>query len=374
MREWTDPHTGRTVRQLTTLPQGATLGYFRLPRLVPGGFVLAWGRHNDGNVVLVNPETGETRLKELLLAQFLKLNETTGRMWFLPELGREVWAVDLPDGAPQPVGEVPQEAPGHLSDVTCDGRTVILRQNILEDTTPPVPTTRDAAALWRFLARPRHGRIWAYDFASRAVTRLAESIEFCFFHLDTSPTDPGLLRFAKDMLEGMGQRMWTVRVDGSELRRIRHQEAFEVVTHEFWWPGGEHVGYTYQDRRGDTTLFDLPWCERAPVPARLGIADLAGNEVYLSDPLNCYHTHIAASPDGRWVCGEGTEGHRFVHLAPFDWERPKVAFEPVAAVHTPHVPFRGQHIEAGFSADSRWLLYNDTVDGRFQVCAVRVEA
>lgn len=374
MREWTDPHTGRRVRQLTELPHGATLGYFRLPRLVPGGLVLAWGRHNGGNVLLLNPDTGEVIPKPLLVAEFLRLNEATGRMWFLPELGREVWAVDLPDGEPELVGEVPQDAPGHLTDITCDGETVLLSHTVQERPGYPIPTTRDAAAVWRFLSRPRHGSIWAYDLPAGTLTRLAESIEFGFFHLDASPADPELVRFAKDMLEGLGQRMWAVRVDGSELRRIRHQEPFEVVTHEFWWPDGEHIGYTYQDRRGDPTLYELPWCEYSPVPTRLGIADLAGAEVYLSDPLNHYHTHLNVSADGQWVCGEGTDGHSFAYAAPFSWDSPAVNLQPLATIHTPYVTFRGQHVEAGFSPDARWLLYNDTIDGRYQVCAAEVQA
>lgn len=373
MKEWVDQHTGRTVRQLTDLPHGAALGYFRLPRRVPGGLILAWGRHDGDNVVLLNPETGEVILKKLLVAQFLRLDEATGRMWFLPEPGREVWVVTLPDGEPELVGEVPQDVPGHLTDITCDGRTVLLSQTIQERPGPPIPTTRDAASVWHYLSRPRHGRIWAYDLVTGSLTKLAESIEFGFFHLDASPADPELLRFAKDMLEGLGQRIWAVRVDGSDLRRIRHQELFEVVTHEFWWPDAEHIGYTYQDRRGDPTLYEIPWAEYAPVPTRLGIADLAGNEVYLSDPLNHYHTHLCASPDGRWVCGEGTDGHSFVFAAPFTWESTKVDLKPLATIHTPYIPFRGQHVEAGFSADSRWLLYNDTVNGHFQVCAVRNE-
>jgi len=373
MREWVDQLTGHAVRQLTDLPHGATLGYFRLPRRVPGGLVLAWGRHDGGNVLLLDPETGDVRPKDLLVAEYLKLDEATGRLWYLPEPGRDVWAVDLPDGSPELVGRVPQDAPGHLSDITCDGRTVILRQTIQEDARPRVPTTRDAEAVWRFLARPRHGRLWAYDLETDVLTKLAESIEFGFFHIDTSPTDPTLLRFAKDMLEGLGQRMWTIRVDGSDLHRIRHQEVFEVVTREFWWPGGEFIGYLYQDRRGDPDLYSVPWPEHAAVPTRLGIADLGGREVFLSDRLNHYHTHVAPSPDGRWLCAEGTEGHSFVHIAPFSWESTAVDFQPLACVHTPYVTFRGQHVEAGFSADSRWVLYNDTIDGRFQICAARVD-
>jgi hypothetical protein len=50
----------------------------------------------------------------------------------------------------------------------------------------------------------------------------------------------------------------------------------------------------------------------------------------------------------------------------------RIDLQPLAALHTPYVAFRGQNVEANFSSDSRWLLFNDKIDGQFQVCAVRV--
>jgi hypothetical protein len=82
----------------------------------------------------------------------------------------------------------------------------------------------------------------------------------------------------------------------------------------FWWPDGRLIGYTYQDRRGDTTIRELPWGEYSPCPTHLGIAGLDGAECYLSDPLNCYHSHLFVSPDGQWVCGEGTDGFSFAEV------------------------------------------------------------
>ena len=46
---------------------------------------------------------------------------------------------------------------------------------------------------------------------------------------------------------------------------------------------------------------------------------------------------------------------------------------PLATIHTPYLAFAGNQVNAGFSADSRWLIYNDTVDGKLQVCAVAVD-
>ncbi len=373
MREWTDETTGRTVRQLTDLPEGASVSYFRMPRHVPGGWILAWGKHARGHALLLDPDSGDALPLEFPIGGYLKLNEATGRLWYTQGQGRAIWAVDLPGGTPTRVGEVPAEAPGSLVDITCDGRTAILAERTQDLTAFPIPTTKDVAAFWHYISRPRSGRIWACDLPSGRLTKIAESTELCIDHVDTSPTDSTLLKFCKDMLESLGQRMYTVRVDGAGLRQVRHQEMFEMITHEFWWPGGQHIGYTDQDRRGDPTFYERPWCEYAPVATRLGIAALDGREVYLSDPLNCYHSHLFVSPDGAWVCGEGTDGHSFAYCSPFSWKSTAVNFVPMATIHTPYVPFRGQGVETGFSADSRWLLFNDTLDGRRLVCSVRVE-
>jgi hypothetical protein len=167
--------------------------------------------------------------------------------------------------------------------------------------------------------------------------------------------------------------MWTVRVDGSGLTQIRPQEWNEMITHEFWWPGGQLIGFKYQDRRNDPTVHDLPWAEYAPIPTRFGLADLSGKQVYESAPLAHYHSHVFASPDGAMLCGEGTHDHSFIFRARFDIANPQIDFQPMATIHTPYAPLAGQIVNASFSADSRWLLYNDTIDGRLQVCAVRVD-
>lgn len=371
MRRWTDEVTGRAIRQLTDLPHGARVGYFRHPKHVPGGLVFALGQHETGNVLLIEPESGEVLRVPLQVDHWLKLRESDGRMWYVgPE--REVWSVELPDGQPERVGSVPAEVPGHLEDITCDGRVVLLNDTQVLGEPVPIPVTRDPEALWCWLKRPRRGKLWGYDLAAGTTTLLAEREGLGFQHVDASPTDPTLVRFVQDMIEFAGQRMWTVRTDGSGEAPLRVQEPGEMITHEWWWPGGELVGYTYMDRRNDPTCHALPWSEYAPMTTEMGVCDLAGNEVYRSGPLNHWHSHLYCSRDGRWICGEGTDGHSLVYVAPLDWSQP-LRMVPLATVHTPYLPTRGQGVNSDFSHDARWLVYNDTIDGQMQICVVQVD-
>lgn len=373
MREWTDENTGRLVRQLTHFPKGAAVSYFRYPRHLPGGLIMGFGNDGTGShLLIIDPESGEVQVSPIQPIGYLKLREKDGTLWYVPS-GREIWCVKLPGGRPEQVAEVPADVPGDIADITCDGRTVILRQCTQDMEKYPIPTTKDINAFWRYFSRPRTGQTWAYDIRENSSRKLVEVDGVGMDHQDTSPTDPRLLKFCWNMFDALGQRIWSVRTDGSDLKKIRPQELHEFVTHEFWWPGGEFIGFTYQDRRHDPTLHELPWGEYSPIPTHLEIADLTGKQCYMSGALNCYHSHLYVSPDARFVCGEGTEGHSYAYAARFSWDNPEITMQRMATIHTPYIPFRGQGVETGFSWDSKWLIYNDTIDGQRQICAALMD-
>lgn len=385
LRTFTDENTGRTIRQLTDFPHGANSIYFRLYRQLPDGRMLAFGKHEHGQYFLVDPESGDLELLPLQVRP-LKFREKDGRCWFMrskyPELpraerlrkGRQIWHLDLPNGDPVLVAELPDDLPGHVEDITIDGKHLILVHRE-EEGHVPIPTSTDLTLLNNFLFRPRRGSIAVYDLSTGALSRIFEIDTMTPIHIDTSPADPGLLRYALDMPDALGQRIWTIRLDGTENHPIRPQQYGEMVTHEFWWSDPAYIGYTYQDRRQDPTLHTVPLAEYAQADTRLGIADLSGREVYLSDPLNSYHTHLYRSPDGTLVSGEGTDGNSYVYAARHSMSSTRLDLVQLATIHTPYTPFRGQEVDCNFSADSRWLVYADKrdPDGPHQLFAVEVD-
>jgi hypothetical protein len=383
-----DENTGREVRQLTNLPEGARVPYFRRPRSLPDGRIVALFTdaysplppYHTG-VALIDIESGDVEVIKDTPGAFLTILDSEKAIFGTADEKREIWAMTLPDGAPEFVGSFPEKAPGSLHspgimhNITCDGRTILLVNTELLQPADPVrdsDTEDDAGIFWRVIYRPRCGDLHAYNLDDQKLTCCVHLDRYSFQHIDTSPTDPGLLKFAQDGLGVFDQRIWTVRTDGSELKKIRPQKKGEWVHHEFWWPGGQFIGYKYVDRRNDPTIHEKPWGELAPRPLQLGIADLTGREVYLSDPLCCYQSHLQVSPKADMVSGEGTLNNSFVYAAPFSWSDYKIDLQPFATIHTPYRLSQAQGVEAGFSADSRWLIYNDKIDGQFQVCAVKV--
>jgi len=387
LRSWIDENTGRRVWQLTDSPGGVQLGYFRFYKHIPDGRMLVdvtgmaaagnlstdpMRRACSGGMGLLDPETGALEVLPLS-SHSLRLRSKDGLVWHLDKKTGELWSTLLPDLATRALEAViPPDIAAITSDITCDGQTLILEERTDTKAVAPRGST-EVEVLWAHFRRERHGKISAYDIPSGTRRVLIETQGVGTFHVDTSPVDPGLVRYARDMLECTGQRMFTVRTDGSEDHIIRPQEFGEMITHEFWWADPSLIGYTYQDRRGDETVEKIPWSEYSPRPTRLGIANLEGEEVFLSEPLNSYHSHLYVSRCGDYVSGEGTDGTSFVFAAAFDINNPQIDMKALATIHTPYSPLAGQYVHADFSADSKWLLYNDLIDGHMQVCRVAID-
>jgi len=386
VRAFVDEQTGRTIRQLTDFLNGAHLGYFRTFRQLPDGRMLAWARHEHRTALLLDPESGDL---ELLPHRFssLKLREADGRNWYMqhkdPDTrcnrkerhAHQLWHIDLPNGEPAFDADIPDDLPGVIEDITIDGEHLILHKTEQDLKEYPIPTTKDVTAINHYFNRPRCGEMWVYRIADGECWKILETEGISPIHIDTSPIDPTLIRYALDMPDAHGQRIWTIRLDGSDRHPIRRQEFGEMITHEFWWSDPDYIGFTYQDRRNDLTLRTHHWAEYSFALTRLGIADLAGEQVYLSDPLNSYHSHLYRSNDGTLVSGEGTDGHSFVYAAKFDMANPRIEMVPLATIHTTYVPFRGQGVDCNFSADSKWLIYADKLDPEkpHQLFAVEVD-
>lgn len=365
-----DEQTGREVRRFPYLPRLSRMTYFRMPKWLPDGRLLLIAAREDDSTLWIAFDVDSGEAEPLpVRGNYLHLREADGTLWTAED--RVVWRYSVPEQTLERVTELPEELSGHPVVITCDGRHLILhRYDVREQIAPP--NTMDAAAIWAFLDRERDGGLYAYDLQTGSVATLVELEGMMPIHPDPSPVDPALIKYSHDKYDAHCQRIWTARLDGA-LTKIRPQEWNELVTHEFWWPDGQLIGYKYQDRRNDPTVTELPWAEYSPIPTQFGLADLSGRQVYLSDPLNHYHTHVLASPDGTLLSGEGTDGHSFVYAARFSLQSTKVDFIPLATVHTTYLPFRAQGVNAGITRDNRWLVYNDTFEGRRQVCAVRVD-
>lgn len=366
-RRWSDEHTGREVRLLSRLGDRDRfyLPYYMTPKHMADGGIFS-GRH------ILNSHTGAViELPSNLVNLRVSVDGT--RIYCRKKRSRAVLALTLPDLREVKIGRLPQK---YLCDrfyVTCDERTLI-GWKFTELGGPIEPFGQDdPEVLWRFFDRPRTADLWACDLATGRFTELLHTDGLGIIYEVPSPTDPALVMFSHDRHEATCQRIWTIHTDGTTLCKVRPQEPGEVVTHNIWWPDGRYIAYKYQDRRNDPSLRQIPWCEYAPVPTRLGLSSPDGPEVFLSDPLVSYQSHINVSRDGTMISGEGTHDHSFVYVAAFSLMSTKIDMRPHATIHSIYSPMSGHGVHADFTADGRWLLYHDTLGGELHLCAVRVD-
>jgi hypothetical protein len=372
MQSWIDEHTGRQVRQLTAYTEGASVPYFRLPRNFPDGRVMVYGKHDSGNLAALDSETGDIQFIADGRGSMVRWRESDGCAWYYDKDTREVLQRIVPDGDSRVVGHLDPSVAGDVHDITCDWRTLIGANCECEPSEIAGIFSDDYRGLWRWIYRQRSAVMWSYDLVENRYTEILQMLGYNPTHVDASPVDPTLIKFALDGVAIFDQRIHAMRIDGTEWRQIRPQQPGEWVHHEFWWPGAQQIGYKYLDRRGDATVHLQPWGEYAPHPLHLGIANLAGEEIYCSDPLDHYQSHLNVSPDARFVTGEGTHNHSFVSVAAFDMASTRIDFQPMATIHTQYVPSAAQGVETCVTQDARWVVFNDTVEGTRQVCAVEL--
>lgn len=61
-----------------------------------------------------------------------------------------------------------------------------------------------------------------------------------------------------------------------------------------------------------------------------------------------------------------------VYVADLDMRSTRVDFVPVVKMHSKYLAFASAAVQAGSTSDGKTLLYNDTIDGTLQICAVDV--
>lgn len=112
---------------------------------------------------------------------------------------------------------------GRIADISHDGSRVCVIHNE-QGVKHAIPTVRDAPTLWRYLHRPRRGWMSAIDSRSGRFTPLLSTESVCIDHVEFHPTDPTPIRYCHDVYEAHGQRMWSVRTDGSRDKTGSHSK------------------------------------------------------------------------------------------------------------------------------------------------------
>jgi oligogalacturonide lyase len=112
-------------------------------------------------------------------------------------------------------------------------------------------------------------------------------------HFQFSPTDPGLIMFCHEGPWHKVDRIWTIRTDGSDLKKIHTRTMdMEIAGHEFFSHDGKYIYYDLQ-----TPKSQVFW--------------LAGYEIKTGKMFKYgmekreWSVHFGVSPDGKTFLGDG---------------------------------------------------------------------
>lgn len=408
-REWIDADTGHRIVRLSDEP-GSSSHYFYLNGYLPDGRTLLI--MTPSGISAVDLETREIRL--IVRGEGLHLlfaGPRSGDLYFTrttPGDGSSqprattIYAANALTGAERVIGTITN---GSIGSVNAD-ETLLLGQWTERDMPlqPNATRQRDGrfdqaayAANWpdgspmtfadakevrlneRLEARiPME--IFTLDVKSgarRVVHRATDWLN----HLQFSPTDPGQIMFCHEGSWHKVDRIWTIRTDGSGLKRIHTRSMnMEIAGHEWFSRDGRTIWYDLQMPRGQKfTLagYDLE----------------TGARTHYHLERDEWSVHFNSSRDGRLFAGDGGDAEMVARARDGKWIylfRPE-AIPDVAGLHAANASelirpgiLRAEKLvnlsthdyrfepNISFTPDDRWIVFRSNMHGANHVYAVEV--
>jgi oligogalacturonide lyase len=184
-------------------------------------------------------------------------------------------------------------------------------------------------------------------------------------HVQFSPTDPGLMMFCHEGPWHKVDRIWTIRTDGSDLKKIHTRTMdMEIAGHEFFSPDGKYIYYDLQTPK--SVQFWLAGYEIATGKHfKYGLTKREWSVHYNVSPLNDKifsgdgggPNSVARGDNGQWMYlfTVGADGNfkseKLVNLAKHDY-----SLEP----------------NGTFTPDGKWLVFRSNMYGAPQIYAVEI--
>ena len=183
-------------------------------------------------------------------------------------------------------------------------------------------------------------------------------------HVQFSPTDPCLMMFCHEGAWDQVDRIWTIRTDGSDLRKIHIRSSpGEIAGHEFFSPDGRFIYYDLQTPAGKEF-----WLARHDI--RSGRMDRFALE------KREWSVHYSVSPDGSLFSGDGggpksvAKGDNGQWIYLFRPKGDKLVAERLVNLSNHDY---GLEPNATFTPDGKWLVFRSNMFGAPRVYAVEIE-
>jgi oligogalacturonide lyase len=379
---WMDPDTGHRVVRLTNEPGSASL-YFNQNGYTADGKNLVYT--TPEGISLLDLEKRDARSVVKGRVRLIDAGRKTPRVYYSRD-GLLYWT-DTSTGETRKIGTLPEG--GSVATVNAD-ETLLAGTYIEGGARKPRPTPAGNAAQGHPLDQPRNkGQMMEERWASRlpmamftmridtGEVKVIHKANDWLNHLLFSPTDPGLVLFCHEGPWHKVDRLWSIRADGTQLRKLHKRTmAMEIFGHEFWSADGRTVWYDLQTPRGEDF-----WLANYSVDN--------GARTWYHLQRDEWSIHFNVSKDGTMICGDGGDPGQVARAGNGQWIylfRPETrkdeglqdpAFVQTGVLRAEKLVNMAKHQyrlepNVSFTPDQKWVVFRSNMFGPTYVFAVEV--
>ena len=306
---WVDADTGHRVVRLTREPDSASL-YFNQNGYTADGKGLVYTTP-DG-VSVLEFATKKARQVAQGRVRLVDAGRKTQRVYYLRD-GAAFWT-DVDSGETRKIAALPPR--GSIATVNADetllagtyieGAGQDYGGNRAQQSHPlDQPGNKGQMMEERWAARLPMG-LFTINIQSGELRTIHRANDW-LNHLLFSPTDPMLLMFCHEGPWHKVDRIWTIRADGTDVKKIHIRTmAMEIFGHEFWSADGKTIWYDLQTPRGEDF-----WLAAYRVDT--------GERTWYHLQRNEWSIHFNVSRDGTLICGDGGDSGQVAHAPDGQW-------------------------------------------------------
>jgi oligogalacturonide lyase len=376
---WIDPDTGHRIVRLTSEPGSASL-YFNQNGYTADGKRLVYTAPEG--ISVFDLTTHKVKRVVPKGARLIDAGRKSQRIYYLRD--GSAYSTDVDTGDTRKIAGLPPR--GSISTVNADetllagtyieGAGQDYRGNRNQQAHPlDQPRNKGQMMEERWAARLPMG-LYTVDIRTGEVKTIHKSNDW-LNHLLFSPTDPSLLMFCHEGPWHKVDRIWTMRTDGTEVKKIHTRTmAMEIFGHEFWSPDGKTIWYDLQTPRGEDF-----WLASYRVES--------GERSRYHLQRNEWSIHFNVSQDGKLFCGDGGDPGQVARATDGQWIylfRPEIipnrgaadkSFIQPGVLRAERLVNMSKHQyrlepNVSFTPDQKWVVFRSNMFGPTYVFAVEV--
>jgi oligogalacturonide lyase len=377
---WVDPDTGHRVVRLTREPGSASL-YFNQNGYTASGKRLVYTTPNG--ISVLDLKSGQAKSVVDGRVRLIDAGRRTERVYYTRE-GSLFWT-DIDSGETRKIAALPTR--GAVATINAD--ETLLAGTYIEGDGRDYGGNR--AQQSHPLDQPRNkGQMMEERWAARlpmamftinvntGEQKIIHKANDWLNHLLFSPTDPTLLMFCHEGPWHKVDRIWTIRTDGTGLKKIHTRTmAMEIFGHEFWSADGKTIWYDLQTPRGEDF-----WLAAYNVDT--------GARTWYHLQRNEWSIHFNVSRDGQLICGDGGDPGQVAKAPDGQWIylfRPELiasrgiddpSLVKPGVLRAEKLVNMSKHQyrlepNVSFTPDRKWVVFRSNMFGDVYVFAVEVE-